>query len=125
MDFISMKTFLPDRPALRRIGGSLSIFLLTFGHAFSQATAGLKFGNSYVNLTKKTVGGPVEPGDILEIRTNFYIKNDYDGAGMMYRVRYYDNLPTFTSIVPNDSLRLITNEGLTFRKYTLASGDDA
>jgi hypothetical protein len=93
--------------------------------ALSQATAPLKFGNSYVNISKKTTGGPVEPGDTLEIRTNFYVKNDYDGTGMMYKVRYFDNLPTFTDTVGNDSLRLITNEGLPFRAYTLAPGDDA
>ena len=120
-----MKTSIPGYSALGKIGGTLILLLFFRNMASSQATAPLKFGNSYVNLTKKTIGGPVEPGDILEIRTNFYIKNTYDGPGMMYRIRYYDNLPTFTSIVPNDSLRLITNEGLTFRSYTLAAGDDA
>jgi hypothetical protein len=43
---------------------------------------------------------------------------------MMYNVRYLDNIPTNTTILPNDSLRLITNEGLTFRHYTYATGGD-
>lgn len=93
--------------------------------AYSQATAPIKWGNSYVNLSKKTVGGPVQPGDTLEIRTNFYVNGTYNGTGFMYDVRYLDNLPTNTTILPNDSLRLITNEGKTFRHYTYATGDDA
>lgn len=93
--------------------------------ALSQASAPIKWGNSYVNLSKKTVGGPVQPGDTLEIRTNFYVNGTYNGTGMMYDVRYLDNVPTNTTILPNDSLRLVTNEGLTFRHYTYATGDDA
>ncbi len=120
-----MKTTLPDHSALRRIGGTLILLVLFCGLAFSQATAPLKFGNSYVNLSKKTVGGPVQPGDTLEIRTNFYLNRTYNGAGLIYKVRYLDNLPTNTTILPNDSLRLITNEGVTCRKYTYAGGDDA
>ena len=119
-----MKTTLPDYSALRRIGGTLVLLVLFRGFAFSQATAPLKFGNSYVNLSKKTVGGPVQPGDTLEIRTNFYVNSTYNGSGYIYKVRYLDNLPTNTTILPNDSLRLITNEGKTFRKYTYAAGDD-
>src|ERR1700743_2218437 len=122
---VSMKTTIPGDFAIGKIGGTLLLLLFFRGLTFSQATAPLKFGNSYVNLSKKTVGGPVQPGDTLEIRTNFYLKNTYNGSGMIFKVRYYDNLPTHTSIVSNDSLRLITNEGVTFRKYTLATGDDA
>ena len=92
--------------------------------AHSQATAPIKWGNSYVNLSKKTVGGPVMPGDTLEIRTNFYVNGTYNGTGKMFDVRYLDNVPTNTTILPNDSLRLVTNEGLTFRHYTYATGDD-
>jgi hypothetical protein len=120
-----MKTTIPGDFAFRKIGGTLILILFFRGLALSQATAPLKFGNSYVNISKQTVGGPVQPGDTLEIRMNFYIKNTYDGPGFMYKVRYLDNLPTNTTIATNDSLKLITNEGLTFRRYTLAAGDDA
>jgi hypothetical protein len=101
------------------------LILFFRGLALSQATAPIKWGNSYVNLSKRTVGGPVQPGDTLEIRTNFYVNGSYNGTGMMYDVRYLDNIPTNTTILPNDSLRLETNEGLTFRHYTYAAGDDA
>jgi hypothetical protein len=101
----------------------LILFFRDMVHA--QATAMIKWGNSYVNLSKKTIGGPVQPGDTLEIRTNFYVNGTYNGTGMMYDVRYLDNIPTNTTILPNDSLRLETNEGKTFRHYTYAAGDDA
>src|ERR1700744_1135013 len=109
-----MKTTLPASSAIGRIAGTFILVLFFRGLALSQATAPLKFGNSYVNLSKKTVGGPVQPGDTLEIRTNFYVNKTYNGAGNIYKVRYLDNLPTNTTILPNDSLRLITNEGKTF-----------
>jgi hypothetical protein len=120
-----MKTHLPDNFAVGRIVGTFMLILFFRGLALSQATAPIKWGNSYVNLSKKTVGGPVMPGDTLEIRTNFYVNGSYNGTGMMYDTRYLDNVPTNTTILPNDSLRLVTNEGLTFRHYTYATGDDA
>jgi hypothetical protein len=119
-----MKTTLPVVPVLRRIGGTLIILLFFHGFVFSQATALLKYGNSYVNITKKAVGGPVEPGDTLEIRTNFYVNKTYNTNGYMYRVRYYDNLPTHTSILAGSTLNLITNEGLLVNSYTQTAGDD-
>jgi hypothetical protein len=120
-----MKPFLPCYSINTKAGFTLILLICFRSLVFSQATAPIKFGNSYVNLSKKTIGGPVEPGDTLEIRTNFYVKNTYDGAGNMFKVRYYDNLPSFTDTIASDSLRLITNEGKTFRKYTLLPGDDA
>jgi hypothetical protein len=120
-----MKTTIPGSLAIGKIAGTLLLILFFRGLALSQATAPIKWGNSYVNLSKKSIGGPVQPGDTLEIRTNFYVNATYNGAGMMYDVRYLDNIPTNTTILPNDSLRLITNEGLTFRHYTYATGDDA
>lgn len=84
--------------------------------------AQVKFGNSYVNVTKKTVGGTVQPGDVLEIRTNIYFPNNFN-SGSIYWVRYIDNVPTNTAF-SDDSLRLITNEGLTYKRWTLAASDD-
>ena len=81
-----------------------------------------RFGNSYVNISKKTGGGVVEPGDTLEIRMTIN-----HTTGTLYGLRYVDNIPSHTSMLvgATDSIRVITNEGLTFRKYTLAAGDDA
>ncbi len=121
-----MKTLLPgNSAAFGRVVGIFILILFFRNLAHAQATAMIKWGNSYVNLTKRTVGGPVQPGDTLEIRTNFYVNGGYNGTGFMYDVRYLDNIPSNTTILPNDSLRLITNEGKTFRHYTYATGDDA
>ena len=84
----------------------------------------LKWGNSYVNLSKKAVGGPVEPGDSLEIRVNFYINKNYNGTGKMYKVRYYDSVPSNTAMKGTDSLDLISNEGLIMRHYSQTSDSD-
>ena len=82
----------------------------------------VRYGNSYVNISKKTTGGVVEPGDTLEIRMTIN-----HTSGTMYYLRYVDNIPTKTTMLSgaNDSIRVITNEGLTFRKYTPLAGDDA
>src|ERR1700743_2351423 len=122
-----MKTILPASPVLRRLSGTLLLILLLCGFSHAQATAMLKWGNSYINLSKKTVGGPVEPGDSLEIRVNFYVNQSYNGTGKMYKVRYYDSVPTNTQIIAadsNDGLRLISNEGLIMRRYTYTSDSD-
>ena len=120
-----MKTTLPVGRAIRRIGGTLVVLFCFRGMVYSQATALMKFGNSYVNITKKAVGGPVEPGDTLEIRTNFYVNKTFNTNGSMFRVRYYDNLPTHTSILPASTLNMITNEGLVVNAYTQSPTDDA
>ena len=121
-----MKTYIRYHfiPFIKRLSVTFGLLLLIQGAAFSQASAPVKFGNSYVNLSKKTSGGTVQPGDTLEIRVSFYINGTYNGAGIVYSLRYYDNLPTKTDTI-NDFIRLITNEGITYRNYTLAPGDDA
>lgn len=84
----------------------------------------VKFGNSYVNLSKKTAGGTVEQGDTLEIRTNYFFPPNYN-SGNIYYVRYVDNIPTNTTYAGvGDALRLITNEGLLYKLWTNATGDD-
>ncbi len=85
--------------------------------------AQIKPGNSYINLSKKKVGGAVQPGDTLEIRTNYYFTAGFN-SNEIYYVRYLDNLPTKTAFV-SDSIRLVTNEGLTYKRFTPALSDDA
>ena len=94
----------------------LSLLLLLFsGNLIAQ----VKFGNSYVNISKKAVGGTVQPGDTLEIRVNIYFPSSFNGDNI-YFARYVDNVPTNTQFA-DDSLRLITNEGVTYKRWTLAS----
>jgi hypothetical protein len=122
---VPIKTDRAVRTILHRIVGALVLILSFRGASFGQASAMIKFGNSYVNLSKKTVGGPVQPGDTLEIRVNFYVNKSYNGTGNMYKVRYYDSLPTNTSILAGSTLNLISNEGVVCRAYTQASDADA
>jgi len=82
----------------------------------------VKFGNSYLNISKKTIGGTVQPGDTLEIRTNIWFPNAYN-SNNIYFARYIDNVPANTAFA-DDSLRLITNEGLLYKRWTLGPGDD-
>ncbi len=88
-----------------------------------------QFGNGYVNISKKATGGKVEKDDILEIRMSIHLPWGYNGGanGRIYRVRYVDNIPTNTQMLTSssDSIRILTNEGLTYKRYTLNGGDDA
>jgi hypothetical protein len=94
------------------------------GFSICATTTGapVRFGNSYVNISKKTTGGVVQPGDTLEIR--FTVNHT---SGTMTQLRYVDDVPTHTAMLTgaSDRIRIITNEGLAYKEYTLASGDDA
>lgn len=83
----------------------------------------VRFGNSYVNITRQTTGGVVQTGDVLEIRMTI----NHTTAGAFNRLRFVDNVPTFTTMAtaaPHNAIKIITNEGLTYKSYTLAAGDD-
>lgn len=88
-----------------------------------------QFGNGYVNISKKKTGGKVEKNDTLEIRMSIHFPWGYNGgaSGKIYRVRYLDSLPTNTQMLTGtgDSIYILTNEGVIYKKYTLAAGDDA
>jgi hypothetical protein len=80
-----------------------------------------KFGNSYVNLSKKTAGGVIQNGDTLEIRMTISLPN-----GTLTNVRFLDSVPKNTVMLsgPNDSIRVITNEGITYQRFTPAADAD-
>jgi hypothetical protein len=94
----------------------------TFNICATTTNAPVRFGNSYVNISKKTTGGVVQPGDTLEIR--FTVNHT---SGTMTNLRYVDDVPTNTAMLTGatDRIRIITNEGLAYKEYTLAGGDDA
>ena len=105
------------------------LLLLLFATECIQAQRNPRIGagNSYVNLSKGKTGGVVEPGDTLEIRTTYFFNSTYIASPrILYSMRYYDSVPTRTAMLTSssDSLRLISNEGLTMRKYTLTTNDD-
>lgn len=84
----------------------------------------LRAGNSYINITKGTVGGSAEPGDVLEIRTNYFFAGTYNAGVNLFFARYVDNIPSKTAYVAS-TMKLITNEGVVVSSYTDAGGDDA
>jgi hypothetical protein len=83
----------------------------------------VRFGNSYVNITQKTTGGVVRVGDTLEIRMTIHHSSS---TTTITNLRFLDSVPTKTTMLagPTDRLKVITNEGLTYKAYTLAGGDD-
>ena len=93
-----------------------------FNICVTTTNAPVRFGNSYVNISKRTTGGVVEPGDTLEIRMTVN-----HTSGTMYNLRYVDNVPTKTTMLTGGTnrIRVITNEGLFYKQYTLTAGDDA
>jgi len=78
----------------------------------------VKYGKSYVNITKGVNGGTVEPGDVLEIRITFFVN-----ANGAYNVSAVGSIPTGTSYVPG-SIRILTNEGLLYKQWTDAADAD-
>jgi hypothetical protein len=77
------------------------------------------YGKSYVNITKGTVGGTVEPGDILEIRATYVVS-----ANSSIRTAFTDNIPTGTNYI-GGTLRILTNEGKIYKQFTDAADGDA
>lgn len=114
-------------PRFYKIVIPLFFIVITFSlSSFAQHNPLLGAGNSYINITKKLNGGFVQNGDTLEIRTNYFFGGGYNGNNL-YKVRYYDSIPLKTMLCtggPNDYLRLISNEGLVMRNYTIAGNDD-
>ena len=76
------------------------------------ATAAVDYGKSYVNITKGTNGGTVDPGDTLEIRATLAIT----GSGNIDSLAYYDTLFNTRgfALVPG-TIALRTNEGKIYR----------
>lgn len=78
----------------------------------------IDFGKSYINTSKPT-GGTVEPGDELEIRASVVVR-----AGSFDSCQFTDNIPAGTIYVPG-TLKIITNEGKTYKSFTDARFDVA
>lgn len=110
------------------VGKFSIIILLLLATHLSFAQSGPRNGYSYVNITKQTVGGTVEPGDILEIRHSIHIQwGSNPNTNRYYALRYYDSVPSNTVMLtsPAEYLRVITNEGVTVSQYTTNESDDA
>ncbi|MBK8494013.1 MAG: hypothetical protein IPL50_02675 [Chitinophagaceae bacterium] len=85
----------------------------------------IDYGKTYVNITDGTIGGSIDPGDVLEIRATLVVKRN---AANQHRaidsVAYYDTLSPGLGFgyVPN-SLSLRTNEGKIFNTFSDSDAD--
>ncbi|MBC7886404.1 MAG: T9SS type A sorting domain-containing protein [Ferruginibacter sp.] len=97
--------------------------LLSFNGLFTIQTlySQVQTGKSYVNITKGATGGTFEPGDTLEIRSAIAVGNF--SAFSITQVRYNDTIDNNFTYIPN-TLKILTNEGLTFRAFSDAASDD-
>ncbi|RYY56688.1 MAG: T9SS type A sorting domain-containing protein [Chitinophagaceae bacterium] len=86
--------------------------LWSFNIAISDpAASDIQVSRSYINVTKGTTGGTVDPGDILEMRATFTIKsNSADSLSFVDTLFRNRGL----ALVPG-SIALRTNEGLVYR----------
>lgn len=96
------------------------LILLNFA-AYNQISAQVQTGRSYINVSKNANGGTFEPGDTLEIRSAIAVGNF--SSFSITRVRYNDTINSNFTYIPG-TLKILTNEGLTFRSYTDAASDD-
>jgi trimeric autotransporter adhesin len=110
-----MKTTPHFIKVMQRHSCMLCILLTAF---ISAHTQNIDFGKSFINVTKGASGGTVEPGDVLEIRASFVVRSGtYDSCG------YFDAIPAGTSFIPG-TIRVLTNEGKTYKQFTDVAGDD-
>lgn len=95
------------------------VIFIFFSHIpFLSYSQIIDFGKSYINVTKGTGGGTVEPGDVLEIRASIVVRSGtYDSCA------YFDAVPAGTSYIAN-TIRVLTNEGKIYKQFTDAAGDD-
>jgi hypothetical protein len=106
-------------PLFKRFNSKLILFItlsFSFSYTYSQVA---EFSKSYINITKGTNGGTIESGNVLEIRATFAVR-----SGSFDSCAYYDVIPAGTAYLSN-SLRILTNEGMSYKQFTDALNDDA
>src|SRR5580704_13442020 len=113
-----MKIFLPLTFPYPRIPFLLLLFLLLTVETFSQVSAVVDYGKSFINVSKGNNGGTTEPGDTLQIRATFVVK-----SATAYKVSFSDAVPSNTTYLAN-TLRVLTNEGKTYQQWTDAFDSD-
>jgi hypothetical protein len=99
----------------------LLLALLLLNHqSYSQLS--IDHGKSFVNVSKGTNGGTVEPGDTLQIRATFVVSgsgtNDYVDS-----CAFFDVIPANTTYIKG-TLAILTNEGMIYKTFTDTTGDD-
>lgn len=80
----------------------------------------IDYSKSYINITKGTTGGSVEPGDQLEIRATFVVRTNSVDSLAFYDTLSNNNGFTYVS----GTLATQTNEGKIYRAFTDAADSD-
>jgi Secretion system C-terminal sorting domain len=85
----------------------------------------IDYAKTYVNITDGTVGGTINPNDILEIRATLVVKQNAAGQHRAIdSVAFYDTLsPGLGLRLLPDSIALRTNEGKLYKSFTDISTD--
>ncbi len=110
-----MKTTVPRVFSFIRSLFFSTLFISSVHSSFGQ---NIDFGKSYINVTKGLNGGTIETGDILEIRASLVVRSGtYDSC------RFQDAVPVGTTFI-SGSIKVLTNEGKTYKAFTDAYGDD-
>jgi len=99
----------------------LSLFFFIAKQGYAQGGR-VDIGKSYVNISKLNGGGTFNPGDTLEIRVTIAVKKTTSYTAID-SVQVFDIVPAHTTFI-NNSLRVATNQGLTY-KGPFTSGIDA
>ncbi len=81
----------------------------------------IDYAKSYVNITDGTMGGTINPGDVLEIRATFVVR----GAAInVDSVAFYDTLKAGMGLTLNpNTIATRTNEGKIYQSFTDNSAD--
>jgi hypothetical protein len=95
----------------------LIFFFIVYNAAYSQTP---DYGKTYVNKTKGSSGGTIEPGDTLQIRTTIVVNST---LATIDSCAFYDTIPVGSTYVPG-TLRILTNEGKIWKSFTDALTDD-
>ena len=102
-------------------GGSNWGFNICITTPGTGSSALIDYSKSYINVTKLSTGGSVEPGDVLEIRATFVVR-----GGSVDSLAFFDTLQAnsgFTLI--SSTLATQTNEGKIYKSFTDAYDSDA
>jgi hypothetical protein len=88
-------------------------------------SAVIDYGKTYVNITDGTVGGTIDPGDVLEIRATLVIKQNLAAAHRAIdSIKFFDTLRAGKGFAYQPTtIALRTNEGKLYKSFTDNSAD--
>ena len=87
----------------------------------TSSSANIDYSKSYINVTKLSSGGGVEPGDILEVRATFVVR-----SGTVDSLAFIDTLKSgkgYTFV--GGTISTQTNEGKIYKSFTDGKDNDA